>query len=255
MISTVDVMHWILSLGRRPIRRELPNQRLVLVSRHLGSAQRRLSRVRISDRQRRQLTGVLGRVTEAAEARLRDNLRPKITAALGRRWPIAAKPAGEDFPHQAGRRAIGSDRRAGLSHARGSSRCHFAEPAQGARLFRSEEFPPRRRRIADEWLSDRDLGRRLRAGRLLFALDFAIQPSDVRHGDRAVSHVVLFIPFGGTTWRSRHWTISLTSSRASSSQLVPIDWTGLPSYPICSWACSWRWRSMYRAFAASSGRA
>ena len=43
-ISTVDVMHWILSLGRRPIRRDLPNQREVLVSRHLRSAQRRLSR-------------------------------------------------------------------------------------------------------------------------------------------------------------------------------------------------------------------
>ena len=81
-ISTVDVMHWILSLGRRPICRELPNQRQMLVSRHLRSAQRRLARVRISDRQRRQLAGVLGRATEDAEARLRDNLRPKITATL-----------------------------------------------------------------------------------------------------------------------------------------------------------------------------
>ncbi len=81
-ISTVDVMHWILSLGRRPIRRDLPNQREVLVSRHLRSAQRRLSRARISDRQRRQLADVLGRVTADAEIRLRDNLRPKIVATL-----------------------------------------------------------------------------------------------------------------------------------------------------------------------------
>jgi len=82
MTSTVDVMHWVLSLGRRPIRRELPNQRLTLVSRHLRSAQRRLSRVRISDKQRRQLADVLDTVTEAAERRLRDNLRPKIAATL-----------------------------------------------------------------------------------------------------------------------------------------------------------------------------
>jgi len=80
--STVDVMHWVLSLGRRPIRRELPNQRLVLVSRHLRSAQRRLSRARISDRQRRQLAGVLDRATEDAEGRLRTGLRPKIAATL-----------------------------------------------------------------------------------------------------------------------------------------------------------------------------
>ena len=62
-ISTVDVMHWVLSMGRRPIRRELPNQRLVLVSRHLRSAQRRLPAVRISERQRRQLAEVLGAAT------------------------------------------------------------------------------------------------------------------------------------------------------------------------------------------------
>jgi hypothetical protein len=81
-IWTVDVMHWILSWGRRPIRRELPNQRVVLVTRHLRSAQRRLSRVRISDKQRRQLADVLGRATEDAETRLRDDLRPRIAAAL-----------------------------------------------------------------------------------------------------------------------------------------------------------------------------
>ncbi len=81
-ISTVDVMHWVLSLGRRPIRRELPNQRLVLVTRHLRSAQRRLPAVRISQRQRRQLTDVLGRATEDAESRLRDAFRPKIAATL-----------------------------------------------------------------------------------------------------------------------------------------------------------------------------
>ncbi len=81
-ISTVDVMHWILSLGRRPIRRELPNQRLVLVSRHLRSAQRRLPSVRISERQRRQLAEVLGAATETAENHLRERFRPKIVAML-----------------------------------------------------------------------------------------------------------------------------------------------------------------------------
>ena len=81
-VSTVDVMRWVLSLGRRPIRRELPNLRVVLPSRDLRSARRRLSRVRISDKQRRQLADVLGKATDAAEARLRNDLRPKIAAAL-----------------------------------------------------------------------------------------------------------------------------------------------------------------------------
>ena len=80
--STIDVMQWILSLGRRPIRRELPNQRLVLVSRHLRSAQRRLPSARISERQRRQLSEVLDAATKTAEDRLRESFRPKIVAAL-----------------------------------------------------------------------------------------------------------------------------------------------------------------------------
>src|SRR5208282_6098584 len=80
--STIDVMQWILSLGRRPIRRELPNQRLVLVSRHLRSAQRRLPSARISERQRRQLADVLEAATRTAEDRLRDGFRPKLVATL-----------------------------------------------------------------------------------------------------------------------------------------------------------------------------
>jgi hypothetical protein len=81
-ISTVDVMQWVLSLGRRPIRRELPNQRLVLVTRHLRSAQRRLPAVRISERQRWQLSEVINAATRAAEDRLRESFRPKLVATL-----------------------------------------------------------------------------------------------------------------------------------------------------------------------------
>ena len=41
--STVDVMHWVLSFGRRAVCRDLPDQRRVAMSRHLRSAQRRLA--------------------------------------------------------------------------------------------------------------------------------------------------------------------------------------------------------------------
>jgi hypothetical protein len=80
--STIDVMQWILTLTARPVRRELPNQRLVLVTRHLRSAQRRLPAVRISDRQRRQLAEVLGAATRTAETLLRESFRPKLVATL-----------------------------------------------------------------------------------------------------------------------------------------------------------------------------
>ena len=54
-IYTVDLVEWALSWGRRPIKRQLPNQRDVLMLKHLRSAARRLAAVRISDDQRRQL--------------------------------------------------------------------------------------------------------------------------------------------------------------------------------------------------------
>ena len=75
-------MQWLLSWGRRPIRRELPDQRLVLLTRRLRSAQRRLPAVRISERQRRQLADVLDAATDAAEQRLRNGFRPKLEATL-----------------------------------------------------------------------------------------------------------------------------------------------------------------------------
>ena len=37
-VSTVDVVEWVLSLGKRPIKRPLPSQREVLMSKHLRSA-------------------------------------------------------------------------------------------------------------------------------------------------------------------------------------------------------------------------
>ncbi len=99
--STVDVMHWVLSFGRRAIRRDLPDQRRVAMSRHLQSAKRRLAHVRISDRQRRQLAEVLGTACAEAEIRLREDLRPKIAATLD---AIDLRP--QNIPEEVSRRKI-----------------------------------------------------------------------------------------------------------------------------------------------------
>ena len=48
-IYTVDLVEWARSWGGRPIRRALPSQREVLMSKHLRSATRRLAVVRLSD--------------------------------------------------------------------------------------------------------------------------------------------------------------------------------------------------------------
>ena len=81
-IYTVDVMEWALSRGRRPVKRHLPDQRDVLMLKHLRSAARRLAVVRIFDDQRRQLALLVHDAIVRVESRLRQKLRPKIAAAL-----------------------------------------------------------------------------------------------------------------------------------------------------------------------------
>ncbi|MEO6812272.1 MAG: hypothetical protein ABI353_24450 [Isosphaeraceae bacterium] len=81
-VSKVDLVEWVLSFGKRPVRRPLPDLREVLICKHLRSAIRRLSRSRLSDQARYRLDPLLREALHAAERRLRDQFRPTITDAL-----------------------------------------------------------------------------------------------------------------------------------------------------------------------------
>lgn len=81
-VYTIDVMEWILSRGKRPIRRTLAGQREVLIHKHLRSAARRLRGVRMDESTRRQFAGLLGSAIHSAELRLRDLFRPRIGSVL-----------------------------------------------------------------------------------------------------------------------------------------------------------------------------
>ncbi len=81
-IYTVDLVEWFLSMGRRPIKRQLPNQRDVLMLKHLRSAAKRLAVVRLSDEHRRQLGRLIRDAESRVESHLRKQLRPQIAAVL-----------------------------------------------------------------------------------------------------------------------------------------------------------------------------
>jgi len=81
-IYTVDLVEWALSWGRRPIKRQLPNQRDVLKLKHLRSAAKRLHVVRLTDKHREQLAALIHDAQERVETRLRERLRPQLTAVL-----------------------------------------------------------------------------------------------------------------------------------------------------------------------------
>lgn len=81
-IHTVDLVEWLLTRGKRPIKRPLPGQRDVLMSRHLDTAARRLAGVRLTDHQRQHLSALVRAGIERTERRIRDRFRPQIAAAL-----------------------------------------------------------------------------------------------------------------------------------------------------------------------------
>ncbi|HET6327648.1 MAG TPA: hypothetical protein VFG04_23395 [Planctomycetaceae bacterium] len=78
----VDLFSWLLSFGKRPLKRRLPAQREVLMSKHLRSAASRLSKLSISAGQREHLSILLREASVYAEERLRDRLRPVLRDTL-----------------------------------------------------------------------------------------------------------------------------------------------------------------------------
>ncbi|HEV3339376.1 MAG TPA: hypothetical protein VG125_03435, partial [Pirellulales bacterium] len=89
-VYTLDLVEWALARGRAPLKRPLPGQREVLMSKHLRVALRRAAKARIDDRERRRLVQLLQSAVAGAERRLRERFRPPIAAALE---AVGLKPA------------------------------------------------------------------------------------------------------------------------------------------------------------------
>lgn len=77
-IYALDLVEWLLSVGRRPIKRPLPSQRVVRITKHLRSAAQLLTRARLSDADRLHLAQLLHTATQQIEGRLRDRFRPLL---------------------------------------------------------------------------------------------------------------------------------------------------------------------------------
>jgi hypothetical protein len=78
----VDLFSWLWSLGKRPLKRALPAQREVLMSKHLRTAASRLSKLSVSAGEREHLAILLHEAAVYAEQRLRERLRPVLRETL-----------------------------------------------------------------------------------------------------------------------------------------------------------------------------
>jgi hypothetical protein len=77
-----DLIGWVRSLGRWPIRRPLPLLPEVLITKHLRSAARRLSLARLQPADRQRLTELLASASRHAEQRVRGSIRPLVLQLL-----------------------------------------------------------------------------------------------------------------------------------------------------------------------------
>jgi hypothetical protein len=81
-VYSVDFVEWAVTWFRRPLRRHLPHQRLVLVLKHLRSAAGRLPGVRLPVELRAPFNELLHAAVGRGEERIRERFRPAVRAAL-----------------------------------------------------------------------------------------------------------------------------------------------------------------------------
>ena len=81
-IYAMDLVEWLLSAGKRPIKRPLPSQRAVRVARTLRGTSQRLTLARLSDGDRSQFATLLQEAVHRSEDQVRQRFRPLLTSAL-----------------------------------------------------------------------------------------------------------------------------------------------------------------------------
>lgn len=100
-VSKVDLVGFLVSFGKKPLKRPLPNQREVLMSKHLRSATARLPTTGLTARQRESLSRLLHRAAKLAEEQLRRRMRPLLEETFRR---VGLEP--KNVPERVARRKL-----------------------------------------------------------------------------------------------------------------------------------------------------
>ena len=78
----VDLVKWVVSRGKRPLKRPLTSLREVAMAKHLASAASLLTHVRLSGNDRNNLTVLIEQAAELAEKQMRERMRPVLAKTL-----------------------------------------------------------------------------------------------------------------------------------------------------------------------------
>jgi hypothetical protein len=91
-LYALDLVEWLVSAGKRPIKRPLSSLQIVHITKHLRSAAFRLTMARVSDEDRQRLAKLLQSALQSSEERLRDRFRPILEGAFYDVGLVAASP-------------------------------------------------------------------------------------------------------------------------------------------------------------------
>ena len=91
-LYALDLVEWVVSAGRRPIKRPLSGLEIVRTTKHLRSAAFRLTMARVSDEDRQRLAKLLQRALQLSEERLRERFRPILEGAFYDVGLVATSP-------------------------------------------------------------------------------------------------------------------------------------------------------------------
>lgn len=81
-VYQVDLVKWIVSRGKRPLRRPLENLREVMMAKHLASSASRLVYVRLSGAERERLSHLIHSAAEIAEEQMRERMRSAVQETI-----------------------------------------------------------------------------------------------------------------------------------------------------------------------------
>jgi len=91
-LFALDLVEWVLSAGKRPIKRPLTSLQLVRTTKDLRSAAQRLTMARVPDEDRQRLTVLIQTALSQSEERLRERFRPILHDAFHDVGLIATNP-------------------------------------------------------------------------------------------------------------------------------------------------------------------
>jgi hypothetical protein len=94
-VYKLDAVEWVLSAGKRPIKRPLPSQRLVQIARHLVNANQRIPAARLNAADRDHLSKLMQAALQQSEERLRARFRPVFADAFHDVGLVARNPPEE----------------------------------------------------------------------------------------------------------------------------------------------------------------